>query len=60
MIFQRAFFPSKSNICNWYGTSPDMTLLERKKILTSYKDQNHEHLREIGEIKISGTDTDQG
>jgi N-acetyl-gamma-glutamylphosphate reductase len=43
-----------------YGTSPDMTFIERKKKLTSYKVQNHEHLSETGDIKICGTDTEQG
>lgn len=60
MMFKRVLFPNKSHICHWYGTSLDMTFLERKKKLTRYKVQNHEHLREAGEIKISGTDTEQG
>jgi len=60
IMFQRALFPNKSHICNWYGTSPDMTFLERKKKLRSYKVQNHEHLIETGDIKICGTDTEQG
>jgi len=37
-----------------------MTFLERKKKLRSYKVQNHEHLIETGDIKICGTDTEQG
>jgi hypothetical protein len=52
--------PNKSHICNWYGTSADMTFLERKKKWTSYSVECNEHLREIGQIKVIGTHTQQG